>query len=76
MCRRPGGRAGLLARLVFDTLGLQRIELVPIRVNNRLVDYRAEPTPIPEAEDVLYQLAEREGTEVEVSSGIGTLWLR
>lgn len=44
---------GLLARLVVAGGELLRFELLPIRVNNRKVDFRAEPCPLEEAQQVL-----------------------
>lgn len=62
---------GLVARLVFADGALVRAELVPIRVNNRLVGFRPEPCPRDEADEVLARLAVGPGIRIE--RGVATL---
>lgn len=61
---------GLLARLVVDGGALVRIEVVPVRVNNREVGFRTEPCTIDEAEGVLEGLDE---VGLVIEDGVGSL---
>ncbi len=63
---------GLLARLVLAGGELDRVELAPVRVNNRIVGFRTEPCTLDEAEEVLEGLAE---VEVVIEEGIAILEL-
>ncbi len=62
---------GLVARLVVAGGAIVRLELVPIRVNNRRVDYRVEPCPLQEADEVLRSL--NRGDVASISDGVATL---
>lgn len=67
---------GLLARLVISGGAVDRWELLPIRVNNHLVEFRAVPATEEVAGEVLQELAAREGTEIEVEGGVGVMVVR
>jgi len=55
---------GLLARMVLKDAAIDRIELLPIRINNRLQDYQPRPCHRTEARRVLHTLA-REGVPLD-----------
>ncbi|MCP4867329.1 MAG: CapA family protein [Proteobacteria bacterium] len=50
---------GLLARMVIKDKAIDRIELMPMRINNRLQDYQPRPMERTEADAVLIGLARR-----------------
>ena len=63
---------GLVARLVIAAGELLRFEVLPIRVNNRKVDFRAEPCPVEEAEQVLEGLSANYAAS-SISGGMAVL---
>lgn len=64
---------GLLARMVVAEGAIRRFELVPIMLNNRLLDYQPRPCTRGEAERVLLDLARAEGYTIRFVSGVGVM---
>jgi poly-gamma-glutamate capsule biosynthesis protein CapA/YwtB (metallophosphatase superfamily) len=64
---------GQLARMVLRDGAIQRIEIVPIRINNRLQDYQPRPCTRSEARRVLEFWSEQESTRIRFSGGVGVL---
>jgi poly-gamma-glutamate synthesis protein (capsule biosynthesis protein) len=56
---------GLLARMVLEGGSIDRFELIPIRINNRLQDYQPRPCTRSDAEGLLRLLA-RQGVTQEL----------
>ena len=61
---------GLLARLVIKNGGLDRIEIVPIMLNNRLVEFQPRLCTIDESEEVLQGLISKDEKKIEIRDGI------
>lgn len=64
---------GLLARMVLSGGKIRRIEIVPLRINNRLQDYQPKPCQKTEARRVLDAYAARAGSELRYVDGVGVL---
>lgn len=75
---RESFRHGLLARLVVRGARLLRVELVPLLVQNRLVEFRPERLGSREAAAMLAELDRRSrphGARIAVRRGLGVLEL-
>jgi len=64
---------GLLCRMVVANGRIDRFELLPLRINNRLNDYQPRPMPVSEAHDKLKEFASSEGGKVTLERGVATL---
>jgi len=64
---------GLLARMVVAGGEIDRFEIVPIRINNRIQDYQPRPCPRAEARRVLQHFARRGGAEIRFVEGVAVL---
>jgi len=69
--KQPG--YGLLARMVLSGGAIRRIELVPIRINNRLQNYQPKPCQRTEARQVLDAFAARGGADIRYVDGVGVI---
>jgi hypothetical protein len=61
---------GLLARMVLKDGQLDRFELIPIMLNNRLVKFQPRMCTVDEAETVLATLFEPGSKNVELKDGV------
>ena len=66
---------GLIARLVVKNGEADRIEIIPIMVNNRLVDFQPRVCSVEEANGVLRGLVSEGNQPVRIANGIATLTL-
>ena len=64
---------GLLARMVIRNGEIQRFELVPIMLNNRLVKFQPRLCTVDESRRVLASLASRGGASIRFVGGVGIL---
>ena len=62
---------GLLARMVLKDGAIDRFELVPIMLNNRLVEFQPRLCTVEESRKVLGELAQLGGAEVVFDGGVG-----
>ncbi len=66
---------GLLARMVFAEGEMDRIELIPMRINNRLQDYQPKPCGRLEAKQVMRLMAKDDSFAID-ESGVGVIRVR
>jgi poly-gamma-glutamate capsule biosynthesis protein CapA/YwtB (metallophosphatase superfamily) len=64
---------GLLTRMVVVEGQIDRFEIVPLRINNRIQDYQPKPCGRSEAERVLRHFARDGGSELRFVQGVGVL---
>jgi poly-gamma-glutamate capsule biosynthesis protein CapA/YwtB (metallophosphatase superfamily) len=61
---------GLIARMVVKGKKIDRFEIVPIMLNNRLVEYQPRLCTVDEAERVLATLFKADSEHIELHDGI------
>jgi poly-gamma-glutamate capsule biosynthesis protein CapA/YwtB (metallophosphatase superfamily) len=64
---------GLLGRLVIAGGAIDRFEILPLRINNRLNNWQPRPMPVSEAHRKLKEFAKDEGGKITLERGVATM---